>query len=101
MAASYITSPTSLTADIGIPSRARLAMAAWVGKQQIGGVIRQYSVDLLRDPAVERAESSLHVRHGDVDFDRGQGTAEGCVRVAVDNHPIGPFRESRPVRSPR
>jgi hypothetical protein len=46
-------------------------------QQQVGGVIREHPVVLLRHPSVERPETGLQVRHPQMDFDGGDGGGEG------------------------
>ena len=53
-------------------------------------------VDLLRHPRVEAAQPGLDVGHGDVELGRGQGSGQGGVGVAEDDHQRG----RRSPRSP-
>ena len=54
-------------------------------------MIGEDPVDLLRHPPVEGAQPRLHMGDGDVQLGRRQRPCEGGVRVAIDQHRIGPF----------
>ena len=54
-------------------------------------MIRQDPIDLLRHPLVVAAKAGFDVRHGDVELGGCQRAGECRVRVAVDEHDVGPL----------
>ena len=52
-------------------------------------MVGEAPVDLLRHPRVEAAQPGLDVGHGDAQLGRGQGSGQGRVRVAHDDHQRG------------
>ena len=63
------------------------------GEEQGGGVVREDAVDFLGHAAVEGAQAGFHVGHGDMQFDRGQGSGQGGISVAIHQNPIRLFQE--------
>ena len=53
--------------------------------EQVGDLVRQDPVDLLRHRAVETAQPRLHVRHRDVLLDSHQAAGERRIHVADDD----------------
>jgi len=60
------------------------------GEQQVGELIGQYPVDLLRHVPVEAAQPRLHVDHRHPLFRRHQSTGDGGVDVSHHQHGMGP-----------
>lgn len=57
-------------------------------EEQIGSMIRENAIVLLRHPAIERAQSGLKMRDGEVEFDGAQGRGNRRIGVAIDEHPV-------------
>ncbi len=84
-----MTSPTRCTPSVR-PSAARFSTAASVGaKHQRARWSVDDPIDLLRHPAVERAQPGLHVRDRHVHLGRHERRRQRRVRVAVDDDRIG------------
>ena len=70
-----------------MPSRTRLACgAALGGVQQVGDLIGEDAVDLLRHGAVVAAQSGLDVHHRHALLDRHQGAGQSGINVADHQH---------------
>ena len=54
-------------------------------EQQIGDLIGEHAIDLLRHAAVQRAQSGFHVSHGDAEFGAHQRGGDGRIHVAIDH----------------
>ena len=84
-----MTSPTRWTPSVR-PSAARFSTAASVGaKRPARQVVRHDAIDLLRHPAIERAQPGLDVRDRHVHLGRHERRRQRRIRVAVDDHRVG------------
>jgi hypothetical protein len=59
------------------------------GQQQVGAVVGEDAVVLLRHAPVEGAQAGLQVGDRQVHLHGGQRAGDGGVGVAVDEHPVG------------
>ncbi|CAM5640139.1 hypothetical protein SMICM304S_08124 [Streptomyces microflavus] len=61
------------------------------GQQQIGAVVGEDPVVLLRHPAVEGPQAGFEMGHRQVHLHRGQRAGDGGVGVPVDQDPVRPL----------
>ncbi len=77
-----------MNAPVDALARQLFGRAGGGAEEQVGAVVGEHAVVLLRHGAVEAAQAGLHVRHAQPQLGCGQCAGQRGVRVAVHQHPI-------------